>query len=366
MKQLIYGLPSAVGASSHLSFPGMQRFANFFALHGKWAFLVDRTGTFTTPVRSISLFPIPAFRPMPKSFEAICNERALEILAKSDKKDSRIHVMYSGGIDSTCLLVSLLKHADTAQKKRITVLLSHESIAENPRFYDEHIKGKFALGPSISFPTLIGENTHLVSGEHSDLILGWDRIGKFLLLYGPAAVHGPYQPDRVLEFLTESVFQGDRAMGAFCLNLFERLRNVAPIPLTTNFAFLWWANYAIKWQACYSYMLLFTLQHLAERVTPEYLEEYFISFYNTDDFQLWAMHNLDKRIKDTWQSYKWVLKDIIYDYTKDAEYRAHKTKRGSLLPLTGYNPPYRFIAENMRFTNEFAPEDYFLPENDFV
>lgn len=78
------------------------------------------------------------------------------------------------------------------------------------------------------------------------------------------------------------------------------------------------------------------------------------------------MNNPDKRIRDTWKSYKWVCKDIIYGYNKDAEYRDHKTKKGSLLPLIGFDPPFRFLSEGMRFSNDLKPEEYLRPDNDFV
>ena len=78
------------------------------------------------------------------------------------------------------------------------------------------------------------------------------------------------------------------------------------------------------------------------------------------------MSNLDKRIKDTWKTYKWVCKDIIYDYTKDADYRDNKTKRASLAPLLQQQNSYHFIDESMRFWSELDPQEYYNPDNDFI
>src|SRR5262249_2809464 len=146
----------------------------------------------------------------------------------------------------------------------------------------------------------------------------------------------------------------------------ERLRDDAPIPIANNMDFLWWINFCIKWQSCFYYILLFTPKRNAPNVTRKYIDTCFVSFYNSEGFQLWSMNNLDKRIKDTWKSYKWVAKDIIYDFNRDAEYRDHKTKKGSLLPLIGFNPPFHFIDEEGRFRNDIAPEEYLDPKNDYV
>jgi len=158
----------------------------------------------------------------------------------------------------------------------------------------------------------------------------------------------------------------DHDAAVFYFELFDRLNKTAPIEIRSNFDFMWWYNFATKWQACFCYMLFYTLPSNIGNITKEYLDTRFISFYNTDEFQLWSMNNLDKRIKDTWKSYKWVAKEIIYDFTKDADYRDHKTKKGSLLPLLGYNTPQRFIDENMRFHTDFPLESYLEPENDFT
>ncbi len=365
MTRLIYALPSAIGTPSNLEHPGMRRYSLFFKLYGNWTIPVDRTGTVAMPVRTLSLFPIPQFRPFSKTFEELCDERAIQVLAGAERLSTTMYVLYSGGIDSTCLLVSLLKHATPEQREHIVVLLSHESIVENPRFYDEHIRGKLRVGSSISFTELIGEDRYLLSAEHNDMVMGSEKIGKMMTQYGPESIYRPYNRETVAG-LFSAVLSGDTDMAYFYVDLFERIRDVAPVPIENNMDFLWWANFVVKWQSCFHYILLFTPPRNAHKVTQKYLDKRFISFYNTDEFQLWSMNNPDKRIKDTWKSYKWVCKDIIYKYNKDAEYRDNKTKKGSLLPLIGFNPPFRFIAENMRFSNDVQLEEYFSPVNDFT
>ena len=366
MTRLIYCYPSVFNDPAVRTHPGVVRFSLATKLYGYWVMPLDRTGVITTPIRNISLFPMPKFRSFSKSYEDICNDRAVQILGNAEKLGIGINVLYSGGIDSTCLLVSLLKQATPEQKKRITVLLSHESIAENPRFYDEHIKGRLRMESSVSFANYIGQNDMLLSAEHNDLVMGNASVSSMITQYGPAVVHQPYSRSMLVDFFG-GMLGGDAETANFYFDLFERLAKTAPMPIRTNFDFVWWYNFATKWQACFSYILFFTPVRNAPNVTKEYIDTRFISFYNTDEFQLWSMNNLDKRIRDTWKSYKWVLKDIIYDYTKDAEYRDNKTKVRSLpIVLKQQDMPHRFLDEHMRFSNNLASETYLEPANDFV
>ena len=37
-----------------------------------------------------------------------------------------------------------------------------------------------------------------------------------------------------------------------------------PSPLRTNFEYLWWINFALKWQGVFAYTLMFTAQRNAK------------------------------------------------------------------------------------------------------
>ncbi|MFZ2886927.1 MAG: hypothetical protein WA021_03855 [Minisyncoccia bacterium] len=366
MKSLIYCLPAVFDDPQMMAMPGIARYKKAASIFGYWVMPVDRTHTITSPFHTTELYPLPEYRVFTKTYEEICNDRAREILTRATKLGVRIYALYSGGIDSTLLLVSLLKQATPGEKKNITVLLSHESIAENPRFFEEHIRGKLQVESSVVFANRIGGSDILLSAEHNDLVMGNATLGGFITTYTEKAIHEPYRPERMIEFFTK-VLKGDTASARFYFELFDGLAERAPMPIVSNFDYLWWYNFTQKWQACFCYMLFFTSSQNAPAVTRDYLATRFISFYNTDEFQLWAMNSLDKRIRDTWKSYKWVLKDIIYDYTKDAEYRDHKTKVRSLpVVLKQQSIAHRYIDASAHFHSEFPSADFFVAKNDFV
>ena len=362
MKNLIYFHPLAIEGARGL--PGIERFSALSKVFKSRVMLVDRTGTIRSPIRTKSLFPIPEFRPFSKTYAALCDERAIELLARAEKLGAPLYILWSGGIDSTLVLVSLLKHASDAQKSGLVVLLSEASIEENPRFYQDHIRGRLRCESSATFPSLIGTLALLVSGEHNDQIFGAETSGAMMKRFGNDVIHKAYDRELFITFFSEKIQV--REVAVFYVDLFERLRKIAPVNVASNHDVIWWFSFAVKWQSVYTRTIAYATAHNRKLLTNDYLSNFYAPFYNTDEFQLWSMNNLDKKIKDEWRTYKWPAKDIIYDYTKDADYRDNKTKKQSLRPLLTGQSRANFIDDSFMFFDTMDPLEYFVPENDFV
>jgi hypothetical protein len=360
---ILYYKPSAVRNSCGEDFLGTELLSCFFLLYNAGAVPIDRTNTIQTPIRVKSVFPVPTMRLMTKTFEEICNERAVYILNQSDKHSCDIYVMWSGGIDSTLALISLLKNAKKNHIGRIVAVMSDASIQENPNFFRDHIQGKLRMQTRTVIPFLIGNKSLLVSGEHNDQLFGSDMMAKLISRYGADFIHAPYSRESLSAYYKSAI--GGRAADHY-LDLFERLVHSAPIHIQSNFEFTWWVNFSLKWQTVYMRMLTFASSRNPDIITDgEYVREYYFPFYNTEDFQLWSLNNLDKRIKDTWKSYKWVCKDIIYEYTKDADYRDNKLKKGSLSSFFRVNDSYKFLDSDFKLHRELDLSKYYNPKNDF-
>jgi hypothetical protein len=343
---------------------GIEKFSSYFKIYNMGVVPIDRTGTITFPIKTKSLFPMPEFRTFAKTYEQICNERAKELLARAEKADVTLYSFWSGGIDSTTVLVSFLKNATDAQRERIVVLMSEESISENPNFYRDHVHGKLRRDSSAMFPYLIGSKHLLVNGEHNDQLFGSDIVASVIGRFGAEVLHRPYDRNTFLTFFTEKI--DDPNTASFYVGLFERLKEAAPIDVKTNYDLFWWINFAVKWQTVYTRMLSYTAKRNTGNINEEYLRTNYAPFFNTEDFQLWSMNNPDKKIKDEWRTYKWPAKEVIYGYTKDAEYRDNKTKRGSLYHLILQQIPSNFIDDKLRFYDALEPELYHQPNNDFT
>lgn len=365
MNELIYAyLPAMTRNSEVMGHAGMDAFTRYAFVYDGWYFPIDRSGTLISPISSKNLYPLPLFRTVTKTYEDICDARAKEILATASQKNLTVYVSYSGGIDSTLVLVSLLKWATDTQRDQIVVLITKESIAENYAFYRDYIRGKLRMESADMFPRLIGGKDMFLSGECNDMVLGAGKIGAFVGKYGVERVQGAYDREHISAFFNTWI--KDENITRRLIILFERLSENAPIPIKTNFAFLWWITFVLKWQTVVSYTLTFVSPANNSAITSSYCSDRYIAFYDTEDFQLWSMNNPDKRIKDTWESFKYVCKDIIYDFTKDAEYRDHKTKKGSRDHLTNLLPHFNFIDENFNMRNEVAFDSIYVPNNSFI
>lgn len=341
--------------------PGINTFLAYTKIYGHLIAPVDRSGLVKFPVRMKSLFPLPKMRKFEKTYERICSERARELLKRAEKLDTSIYVFWSGGVDSTCLLISLIKVASKEQAERIVVLMSEESIAEYPDFYCKHIRGKLRRKSAMLFPFILGTKNLIVTGEHNDQLFGADIILKVINRFGLDTVQGPYDRQLLSIFLAEGT-GGDQEIARAYVKLFENLRERAPIALKTNYDIFWWINFVLKWQTVYMRILGFAAKSFSE----SYVKTYYHPFYNTEDFQLWSMNNLGQRMRNGWCSYKWPAKEVIYKFTKDADYRDKKIKRGSLQYLISERVPANFVDDKFVFHQDLTEDQFYEFDNVFA
>jgi len=345
--------------------PGVKKFCAYSKIY-PWAIPVDRTGTITFPVRTKCLFTLPKMRTFTKTYEEVCNARARELLKQAEKLDVPLYTFWSGGVDSTCVLVSFLKQATSAQKQRIVVLLSEDSITEYPLFYREHIRGKLPCRSAMLFPYILGTEVLLVNGEHNDQLFGSDVTAEAINRFGDAIIADTYNADLFQTFFDQKL-GGDAETAAFYVELFERVKEKAPIPIKKNYDMLWWLNFALKWQTVHMRMISFVANRNRHKLSPKYLKDYYAPFYGTEEFQIWSMNNLDMRIKASgWRSYKWTAKEVIYNFTKDMDYLNTKIKRGSLKHLLVQHRQFNFVDDRFKFHEALGPDDFYQEQNDFV
>lgn len=348
----------------YVDLPGVEAFRSMSKMFSIGLAPTDRTGTINWPIKTKLIFPIPQMRPMKKTFEQLCDERGIELLKRSDELDCDIYVFWSGGIDSTLVLVSLIKNATPEQQKRIVVLLTEESIQEYPKFFEEYIRGKLRAESTMNFPYLLGTPAIVTNGEQNDQLFGFDCVGRIMTRFGASIAHQPRQRDTFFTYFSEVT--GDAQVTNHFLDLFERTIEKSPVPIETHLDYLWWINFTQKWQNTFLRTLTCVAPRNVHKITPEYVKTYYASFYGTEEFQLWSLNNQDKRMKDEWKTYKWVCKDAIYTYTKDSEYRDNKTKRGSLHNVIQQQSTYDFIDESYKYHNNLDPRECYNANNDFI
>lgn len=344
-------LPYQVNVESLLSqdTPDLKHWSEFYKITAANKNLIDRTGILKMPY-AIELYPTFSMPKIDsqfnKNFKEICLARAREILEKQARLEKPIYLFYSGGIDSTLVLVSLLMVEEIkVLKEKIFIVMTQESIAEYFYMYQKVIRPNFRILSADTITELFDSSGIILTGSQGDKIFGTDKIAEINRM---GMFNRAFDPlDKfVIEYWIHKGIEKRSAEIWFDLIKTQSLN--FDIPLKTNFDLLWWFNFNFEWQSEY---FLFSLRSNF-RLTEEYHKNFIFAFFDSEDFQIWSMINPTKKIKTTWNSYKFTAKNIIFEYNKDAIYRDEKIKivsagrlfQNKTIPL-GIDTDFNLITE---------------------
>lgn len=273
------------------------------------------------------------------TFADCCDRMAVKILKEAETR--KVVLSWSGGIDSTSMVVAILKNGYNKIKHNIVVTCNMVSVDEYKWFFYNVVMPNFELLPYNS------------DGMHVNLIysgdLGDQLFGSFMLLdivpkYGEDFVTSPYK-DSMLKYTRD--LHGE--IGARMIEPFFAIADYAPFQIKTVFDFVWWWNYSQKWQHVKHRHILWgtkdNLKHFDNHRT----------FFDSTDFEIWAMtrHN-EKIVGGDLRSYKMIAKEYIVDYTKDENYY-NKLKVSSI--STKLNPVRTYMLD-ANFQPVYNYDDY--------
>ncbi len=311
--------------------------------------LIDRTRTLYTGFPYETVYPMPALGSLgpnapPLDMNALCDESGRRIVAEALHAGKDIQVLWSGGIDSTVALLGVVKAAAAVgYTDRIEVLLTQRSIEEYPAFFPRFVaplRHRFVTAPVTSH---LDPAKLVVTGEHGDQIFGSAKIGHYVSDGRAFKDWRSALPSLLAEAL-ESAQDADTV-----LHYVEPLFHAAPVKLRNVFDAFWWINFTLKWQIVGMRLAVFRTRGVKR--TFEALRHYF----SHSSFQLWALTNPDKKIRDTWESYKMPLKDYIFGFTGDNEYRLKKVKVPSLKEVFITDTQERPPSFRVLMDEEFKP-----------
>jgi hypothetical protein len=346
------------------SIPGGVEFSSYFQIFSMNISCFDRSGVMKTPMK-VELLPhmkIPEYRIFEKSYEQICDDRAKEILNQCEQNNKKLAVMYSGGIDSTLVLCSILKVATKKQLNMVVVLLSSESIIENKNFYYQYIIKNFECVSSYKFPYYLGNDEYLfISGENADQLFGSQVCGQFAYGKDYNILLNPIEnmEGHIIDFFNKRLSTSHKKYKEGIFNIFKKIVEKSPIEIDNVYKFFWWINFTTKWQSVYVRLLPFS-----NNIGNIKLQENYTTFYCTEEFQLWSLNNSNSFVKDTIDSVKYISKDYIYNFNKDLDY-LKKPKVGSLTNLTRRKSIPLTLDKNMNYSYDWPDETNYNLTNDF-
>jgi hypothetical protein len=343
--------------------------------------LIDRTGKIKMPY-DFKIYPdwqMPVYDPtFSKSFDECCDLRTQEIIDNANKENKKIFVFWSGGIDSTLILSSIIKNLGIEEtKKKVVVFLSISSISENYYFFEQYVS-KLNFKNAYCIEDVFSLDAIIVTGEYSDQIFGSDLALKLHKKSNKSYhYHDPYDREKFyllfsdngaeLSFLDlheNSPYRGlETDSREAWLDLLEESVAQSGLPITSMFDYLWWLNFNFKWQSIYFRLVIRSKNK--DVITYDYLKNHLIYYFGSKDFQLWSMKNLDQKIKKSWRSYKFPAKEYIFAFDGNEHYLNYKIKKGSLYQILNDLKKSEAVDSNLFFIDNINAQDYYVKDNWF-
>lgn len=316
--------------------------------------LVDRSNFTNCPINYAILkdsqFPFELYTS--ESYESIVNERCAELLNLKQP----LRILWSGGIDSTLILSSFLKNYDVSfLKNHIQVIMTYESIVENPTFYKKFVAPNFNIIGGEILPYLISDNNGpVITGEHNDQLFGSDILRSFLALMGKETLNKKLSKDIIKDYYSIRGLN-DKEFEYWYENIVKSAESVN-IKLEVCSDFFWWFNFCFKWQS-----ILLRIHTMTPKLLAHNLKNTInnvIHFYCTKKFQQWSVSNPNFRHFDKINRYKFHAKELIYNLDKDNNYLLNKLKNPSLHNMLTGRHIYQGIDENYCLIKNIEIENY--------
>jgi hypothetical protein len=313
---LRWALPFLLKNINTTEYPDLEKFNEVQFLFKNQFLLTDRSNTIEMPFKfdKFDKYKIPKYKKVNTSFEEALVESAIS-LANLNKK---IYIFWSGGIDSTLVIVSFL--LAKINKEQIIIICNNDSIFENYHFWLNFIKDQFKListdelMQTARFNLLDGI---FVEANPADTTFGDVNINRILQNYQPTILFQTATRDLIIETTSKLYNCSERTSNIF-FDMMDATTKSSPRPIENLFDFWWWFGYNFMWVS--------VNQLLVARMHPETDTRF---FFNEESIQLWGINNIVPITSPN--SYKKDYeKTVIYNYTKDQEYFEKKIKWTSI------------------------------------
>jgi hypothetical protein len=334
---------------------------------------VTRNGEWSLPFKQelIPGFEMPDYdATFTKTFEQVTDEKALKI-SKEIKQGKKFAVMYSGGIDSTTILVSLIKNLSKEELSSIVICCSGTSIIENPLFWKNHIdeKIKYIDTQEYWYDDIIKLGYTPITGDEGDCVFGtiigtelyhnYDfystdlsqftrkRLTEIKYKISDPEIHFSEYKDIIIKHLAYDHTTDGIRFGKILYEKYVHNINTATniCPIISLHDFFWWLIFNVKYLNC---SVRGPIYYNIDIPVKDCIDKT-VNWYNDIEYQLWSManNNNGEKIKNTLATYKFAARKYIYDFDKNEYYFYFKTKLESLGNLLIRNDKSTIYQNNL-------------------
>jgi hypothetical protein len=235
---------------------------------------IDRYGVIPhwLPVTTISK-PLKSNTSFNETFENLCDKAAIEILNTNKK----INVFWSGGLDSTTVLVSLISNC--INKDQIHIITSYNSIIESGSFYETFLKSYNTTFDITGIKNQFKKNELYIHGSN----------GNNLFTTGSCFIESVVQDPGILKKPFKKV------VSKLKLEMFEPILNKSPKPIISYEDFLWFKGFAFYWDHTkWQLMVKYFINDFRDNNIKKYVDVFFSYFFN-EDFEQWCIDNTEQQ-----------------------------------------------------------------------
>jgi len=203
------------------------------------------------------------------TFEDICNMRATSLL----NTNKVINIFWSGGLDSTTALISLLSNCK--DKNQIRILATYSSIFESGYFYDTFLKPYNTIFDVTHNIKVIDDNEIYLTGGN----------GNQLFSTGSFNIEDYVKNEKHLQCSYKDIVEPEK------YEFYEPALVKSPKPIKTYEDFLWFESFAFKWDHQRFEVLL---RYLKPKNIKKYIDT-FTGFYYIKEFEQWSIDNNEQQ-----------------------------------------------------------------------
>lgn len=260
-----------------------------------------------------------------KRFDAVIESIAEEFILRVGKSGRKPYVCWSGGIDSTAILVSLLKTCSQDFLKNLTVLISKNIYQENSYFYHHFVKDKINCQDIDEFKINSSNYNKIivVDGEAGNQIMG--HAASYKLLY--------FNREDLLDQGWKTIKDFTKLYTGstdFHYQLIQESIEHSPLPITTVYDYFWWLGFNFKFDDVLLRKMLNYGKHLTSEQSNDFWNCGLYRFYAHDLMQQWSMLTLDVRRGTCKKTPKYEQKKYIMEFDKNPFWFANKHQEGSM------------------------------------
>jgi hypothetical protein len=255
-------------------------------------------------------------------------------------------ISWSGGIDSTVIVVSVLKHLTPQQRKNFAVLCDPGSVWENPKFFYQYILPNFSVVDSTDSYTKFEQyknQYYIIEGDPADCIWGYRAVP-----YLGELANQPWR--NCCSDLVDRLTAGkdfDRSAAQWQVDMLESNISSVDLPIDTVAQWYWWFNYNFQYIDA-------VMRKVVQGAVPlKDIEQYFVHWYHNQDYNCWSVdQNINFPAPGVPELYKHQAKKYIAEIYKDNYFASFKGK-GSSGSRSGNPDKWMAIQENQTFCYEF-------------